>query len=168
MAYLVDRTDTVSVGRSGPKGERLMIHVEHLNKDYGPTRALNDVSFDVARGEVVGLLGPNGAGKTTVMRILAGYMPPTKGRASIARFDVFEDSLAAHRHRGSISSARDHPSCICGSSASRRPSPSKAPIIPMTSNQELRRMAETTPTETPTSMPMISAPKIISTVAERQ
>ena len=77
-----------------------MIHVDHLGKSYGPTRALHDVSFDVARGEVVGLLGPNGAGKTTIMRILAGYMPPGEGRASIAGFDVFEDSLQARRRTG--------------------------------------------------------------------
>jgi ABC-2 type transport system ATP-binding protein len=77
-----------------------MIHVEHLGKNYGLTRALHDVSFDVARGEVVGLLGPNGAGKTTIMRILAGYMPPGEGRASIAGFDVFEDSLQARRRTG--------------------------------------------------------------------
>ena len=77
-----------------------MIHVQHLCKNYGPTRALHDVSFDVARGEVVGLLGPNGAGKTTVMRILTGYLPPTEGRASIAGYDVFEDSLEARRRIG--------------------------------------------------------------------
>jgi ABC-2 type transport system ATP-binding protein len=77
-----------------------MIHADHLGKSYGSTRALHDVSFDVARGEVVGLLGPNGAGKTTIMRILAGYMPPSEGRASIAGFDVFEDSLGARRRTG--------------------------------------------------------------------
>jgi ABC-2 type transport system ATP-binding protein len=77
-----------------------MIQVEHLGKTYGPICALDDVSFDVARGEVVGLLGPNGAGKTTLMRILTGYMPPTQGRASIAGFDVFEHSLEARRRIG--------------------------------------------------------------------
>lgn len=77
-----------------------MITVEHLSKNYGRFRALNDVSFHIERGEVVGLLGPNGAGKTTTMRILTGYLPPTEGRASIAGFDVFEDSLAARRHIG--------------------------------------------------------------------
>jgi ABC-2 type transport system ATP-binding protein len=77
-----------------------MIHVEHLTKTYGPTCALDDVSFDVARGEVVGLLGPNGAGKTTLMRILTGYMPPTGGQASIAGYDVFEHSLEARRRIG--------------------------------------------------------------------
>ncbi len=77
-----------------------MITVEHLSKNYGRFRALNDVSFHIERGEVVGLLGPNGAGKTTTMRILTGYLPPTEGRASIAGLDVFEDSLAARRHIG--------------------------------------------------------------------
>ncbi len=77
-----------------------MITVEHLSKNYGAFRALNDVSFHIERGEVVGLLGPNGAGKTTTMRILTGYMPPSEGRASVAGFDVFEDSLDARRHIG--------------------------------------------------------------------
>ena len=77
-----------------------MIHVEHLCKNYGPTRALDDVSFDVAQGEVVGLLGPNGAGKTTAMRILAGYLPPSDGQASIAGYDVFEDSLQVRARIG--------------------------------------------------------------------
>ena len=77
-----------------------MIHVEHLCKDYGPTRALDDVSFDIAQGEVVGLLGPNGAGKTTAMRILTGYMPPSDGQASIAGYDVFEDSLQVRARIG--------------------------------------------------------------------
>jgi len=64
-----------------------MIDVAHLCKDYGPFRALDDVPFHVDQGEIVGFLGPNGAGKTTAMRILAGYMPPSEGRASVAGFD---------------------------------------------------------------------------------
>lgn len=77
-----------------------MIQVEHLGKLYGSFRALNDVSFRVEKGEVVGFLGPNGAGKTTAMRILVGYMPPSEGRASVAGFDVFEDSLEVRRRIG--------------------------------------------------------------------
>ncbi len=77
-----------------------MIHVEHLCKNYGPLRALHDVSFNVAQGEIVGLLGPNGAGKTTAMRILTGYMPPSDGQASIAGYDVFEDSLEVRARIG--------------------------------------------------------------------
>ncbi|MDD5468388.1 MAG: ATP-binding cassette domain-containing protein, partial [Anaerolineales bacterium] len=65
-----------------------MIQVEGLTKDYGARRAIEDLSFQVGRGEIVGFLGPNGAGKTTTMRILCGYMPPTAGKASIAGFDV--------------------------------------------------------------------------------
>jgi ABC-2 type transport system ATP-binding protein len=77
-----------------------MIDVAHLCKDYGDFRALDDVSFHIDQGEVVGFLGPNGAGKTTTMRILAGYMPPTDGRASVAGFDVFEESLEVRRRIG--------------------------------------------------------------------
>jgi ABC-2 type transport system ATP-binding protein len=77
-----------------------MIHVEHLCKNYGPTRALDDISFDVAQGEVVGLLGPNGAGKTTVMRILTGYIPPSDGQANIAGYDILENSLEVRARIG--------------------------------------------------------------------
>jgi len=59
--------------------------------------AVRDVSFEIAEGEMVGFLGPNGAGKSTTMRILSSFMPATSGRASIAGFDVFEDSLKARR-----------------------------------------------------------------------
>lgn len=77
-----------------------MIEVENLTKTYGDFAAIEDVSFEVARGEVVGFLGPNGAGKTTTMRILAGYMPPSDGRASVAGYDVFHDSLEVRRRLG--------------------------------------------------------------------
>jgi len=77
-----------------------MISVEHLYKEYGTFRALDDVSFEVSSGEIVGFLGPNGAGKTTTMRILAGYMPPTDGQASVAGFDVMEHSLEVRRRIG--------------------------------------------------------------------
>jgi ABC-2 type transport system ATP-binding protein len=81
-------------------GESIVIDVQHLCKDYGSFRALDDVSFHVDQGEVVGFLGPNGAGKTTAMRILTGYMSPTAGQASVAGFDVFEDSLEVRRRIG--------------------------------------------------------------------
>jgi len=74
-----------------------VIKVEKLTKLYGDKPAVDAVSFDVAEGEILGFLGPNGAGKTTTMRILAGYMPPTSGRASIAGYDVFSQSLEARR-----------------------------------------------------------------------
>ena len=77
-----------------------MISVEHLDKYYGSFRALDDVSFQVEKGEIVGLLGPNGAGKTTIMRILAGYMPPSGGEARVAGYDVFEESLEVRRRIG--------------------------------------------------------------------
>jgi ABC-2 type transport system ATP-binding protein len=77
-----------------------MIRVEHLTKNYGPRVAVADVTFDVAKGEVLGFLGPNGAGKTTTMRILTGYMPPTGGRAEIAGFDVAKQSLQARANIG--------------------------------------------------------------------
>src|SRR2546423_4242369 len=77
-----------------------MINVENLTKRYAGQPAIQDLNFEVSRGEIMGFLGPNGAGKTTTMRILAGFMPPTSGRASIAGFDVFDQSLQARAHLG--------------------------------------------------------------------
>ncbi|HXY60307.1 MAG TPA: ATP-binding cassette domain-containing protein [Chthoniobacterales bacterium] len=77
-----------------------MIKVENLTKRYAGHTAIRDLNFEVGRGEIMGFLGPNGAGKTTTMRILAGFMPATSGRASIAGFDVFDQSLQARSHLG--------------------------------------------------------------------
>jgi ABC-2 type transport system ATP-binding protein len=77
-----------------------MINVEGLTKDYGARLAVNDLNFHAERGEILGFLGPNGAGKTTTMRILSGFMPPTSGKASIAGFDVMEQSLEVRRRVG--------------------------------------------------------------------
>jgi ABC-2 type transport system ATP-binding protein len=79
---------------------RLMIEVEQLSKTYGSTTAIQDVTFRVEPGEILGFLGPNGAGKTTTMRILTGYLPADKGSARIAGHDVHQDSLAARQAIG--------------------------------------------------------------------
>jgi ABC-2 type transport system ATP-binding protein len=67
-----------------------MIAVEHLTKKYGDLMAVSDLSFKVEKGKIWGFLGPNAAGKTTTMRILTGYLPATDGKASVGKFDVFE------------------------------------------------------------------------------
>jgi ABC-2 type transport system ATP-binding protein len=77
-----------------------VIEVQHVTKHYGRVTAVDDVSFRVERGEILGFLGPNGAGKTTTMRILTGYMPPTQGKALVAGFDVLEQPLEAKRRTG--------------------------------------------------------------------
>jgi ABC-2 type transport system ATP-binding protein len=77
-----------------------VIEVQHLTKRYGRVTAVNDVTFRVERGEILGFLGPNGAGKTTTMRILTGFMPATEGKALVAGFDVFEQPLEAKRRTG--------------------------------------------------------------------
>jgi len=77
-----------------------LITVSHLTKRYGAHLAVDDVSFDVARGEVLGFLGPNGAGKTTTLRILAGFLGPTHGKVTIAGHDVVTDSFDARRSIG--------------------------------------------------------------------
>ena len=77
-----------------------MIKVENLTKRYAGHTAIQDLSFEVGKGEIMGFLGPNGAGKSTTMRILSSFMPATSGRASIAGFDVFEHSLQARAHLG--------------------------------------------------------------------
>ncbi|MBA3883399.1 MAG: ATP-binding cassette domain-containing protein [Chthoniobacterales bacterium] len=77
-----------------------MIKVENLTKRYAGQTAIRDLTFEVGKGEIMGFLGPNGAGKSTTMRILSSFMPATSGRASIAGFDVFEQSLQARSHLG--------------------------------------------------------------------
>src|SRR5881398_595045 len=77
-----------------------MIKVENLTKRYAGQPAIQDLNFEVGKGEIMGFLGPNGAGKSTTMRILSSFMPPTSGRASIAGFDIFEQSLQARAHLG--------------------------------------------------------------------
>lgn len=77
-----------------------MIEVQDLTKYFGATLAVNQVSFKVDKGEIIGLLGPNGSGKTTIMRILTGFFPPTSGRAFIGGLDVSEHSLQTRRKVG--------------------------------------------------------------------
>jgi ABC-2 type transport system ATP-binding protein len=77
-----------------------VISVEHLTKEFGRTVAVRDVSFEAADGEAIGLLGPNGSGKTTIMRTLAGFFPPTRGRVSVDGIDVGRDALRARARVG--------------------------------------------------------------------
>ena len=77
-----------------------MIEVDRLTKYYGPVPAVQDVSFAVEKGQIVGFLGPNGAGKTTTMRILSCFMPASSGTARVAGYDVFEQSLEVRRRIG--------------------------------------------------------------------
>jgi ABC-2 type transport system ATP-binding protein len=80
--------------------ENIVIEVQHLTKHFGRVTAVDDVSFRVERGEILGFLGPNGAGKTTTMRVITGYMPPTEGRVVVAGFDVFDQPIEAKRRTG--------------------------------------------------------------------
>ncbi len=77
-----------------------MIEVQNLTKRYGSVTAVDDMTFRVQRGEILGFLGPNGAGKTTTMRVLTGYMPATHGKAIVAGFDVFDQPIEAKRRTG--------------------------------------------------------------------
>jgi ABC-2 type transport system ATP-binding protein len=77
-----------------------MIDVRNISKCYADTLAVDDISFHVGKGEILGFLGPNGAGKTTTMRILTCFMPPTSGTATVAGFDIFEHSLEVRRAIG--------------------------------------------------------------------
>jgi ABC-2 type transport system ATP-binding protein len=77
-----------------------VIEVQHVTKRYGRVTAVDDVSFKVEKGEILGFLGPNGAGKTTTMRILTGYMPATEGKAMVAGFDVFDQPVEAKKRTG--------------------------------------------------------------------
>lgn len=77
-----------------------LIEIERLTKRFGAFTAVDDVSFSVARGEVLGFLGPNGAGKSTTMRMLAGFMPPTAGTARICGADIVDQPVRARRSLG--------------------------------------------------------------------
>ena len=77
-----------------------MIKVENLTKMFGPKRAVDDISFTVERGEVLGFLGPNGAGKSTTMRMITGFIPATSGRVSVGGFDVDANPIDAKRLMG--------------------------------------------------------------------
>jgi ABC-2 type transport system ATP-binding protein len=82
-----------------------MIEVKNLSKTYADKAAVRDVTFSVNPGEILGFLGPNGAGKTTTMRILTGYMPATSGKATVAGFDVFSQSLEVRKRIGYLPEA---------------------------------------------------------------
>ena len=77
-----------------------MIEINHLVKKYGNKYAVNDISFPIKEGEIVGFLGPNGAGKTTTMNILTGYLSATSGSAKIAGIDILDNSIEAKKHIG--------------------------------------------------------------------
>ena len=77
-----------------------MIEVKHLTKYYGDFPAIEDVNFEVKKGEILGFLGPNAAGKTTTMRILTGFMPPTSGTATVDGHDVVDSSLEVRKQIG--------------------------------------------------------------------
>lgn len=77
-----------------------MIDIQNLTKNYGRFTAVNNLSFKVGTGQVVGFLGPNGAGKTTTLRMLTGFLPPTSGTATIAGYDIFKDSIKAREQIG--------------------------------------------------------------------
>ncbi len=78
----------------------MSVIVEHLTKIYGAQKALDDISFEVKPGDIMGFLGPNGAGKSTTMKILSGYIPQTSGKASVCGYDVQENSIDVKKHIG--------------------------------------------------------------------
>lgn len=82
------------------QGGESMIQIQNLTKMYGQIKAVEDVSFDVNSGEILGFLGPNGAGKTTTMNIIAGYLPATGGKVSVCGFDVMEQPMEVKKRVG--------------------------------------------------------------------
>lgn len=77
-----------------------MINVENLSKQFGPKLAVDNISFEVKKGEVLGFLGPNGAGKSTTMRMVTGYLPPTSGKITVGGDDVVGNPVAAKTRIG--------------------------------------------------------------------
>ena len=94
-------TDVSAAPQTGPESpDDSMISVSDLTHYYGPMPAVENVNFTVRRGEILGFLGPNGAGKTTTMRILTGFMPPTRGSVTVDGYDVVEKSLEVRKRVG--------------------------------------------------------------------
>lgn len=78
----------------------MSVEVRHLSKVYGEQFAVNDISFKVGKGQILGFLGPNGAGKSTTMKMLTGYLPPASGEISVAGINMLTDALEGRRHIG--------------------------------------------------------------------
>lgn len=78
----------------------MMIEVNNITKTYGSRKAVDNISFSVDTGEIVGFLGPNGAGKSSTMKMITGFMPPTSGTVKIAGYDIIEDAIKAKKHIG--------------------------------------------------------------------
>jgi ABC-2 type transport system ATP-binding protein len=87
-------------GNSKQSAGELLIGVQDLVKHYGPIRAVDGISFEVRRGDVLGFLGPNGAGKTTAMKMITGFVEPDRGRVIVAGHDLADESLEARRKMG--------------------------------------------------------------------
>ncbi|HEX7970579.1 MAG TPA: ATP-binding cassette domain-containing protein, partial [Stellaceae bacterium] len=93
MRQMAASNDNAAIGGTGETmAMDEMIAVRHLTRRFGPMTAVDDVSFTVARGEVLGFLGPNGAGKSTTMKMIAGFLAPTSGSASVCGHDVVDDA----------------------------------------------------------------------------
>src|SRR5208283_4217109 len=92
--------DEISVNRLSGLELFNMIKVQGLTKRYARTVAVDNISFEVEKGQIVGFLGPNGAGKTTTMRVLTCFLPPTAGTATVAGFDVHEHPIEVKRRIG--------------------------------------------------------------------
>ena len=97
--YIVESVPETAGNAKKPKQGRtaFMIKIEHLVKNYGTNCAVDDISFEVGEGEIVGFLGPNGAGKSTTMNILTGYLSSTSGKATVAGIDILSDPLGAKK-----------------------------------------------------------------------
>ena len=83
-----------------------MIKIEHLVKNYGSNCAVDDISIEIQKGEIVGFLGPNGAGKSTTMNILTGYLSATEGTVEIAGVNILDYPLEAKKHIGYLPDAK--------------------------------------------------------------
>ena len=78
----------------------MLVEVDHVTKRYGDKLAVDDLSFTIDQGEVVGFLGPNGAGKSTTMNMITGYLSATEGKITIAGYDILDDPIEAKKHIG--------------------------------------------------------------------